>query len=161
MTWWQRLNRCHESGLSPNPSQAEGVLDFTSALAKEGMVPGTTSNSDAERSHEGTRRAWRKALAWTSAAAGDPAGAPWSEGVCCDVCCVRTRVRAAGLGGVSKYTRFQSSRRIEAGQPANGWIYVDERRYRRGYSWYPWGAIDNFPGYNRGYLKVIRSQWDI
>ena len=60
----------------PAGASSEGVLDFTSALAKEGMMPGTTSNSDAERSHEGTRRAWREALARTSAAAGEPAGAP-------------------------------------------------------------------------------------
>jgi len=56
-------------------ASSQGVLDLTSALAKEGMIPGTTSNSDAKRSHEGTRRAWRKALARTSAA-GEPAGAP-------------------------------------------------------------------------------------
>ena len=42
------------------------------ARAKEGMMPGTTSSSDAERSHEGTRRAWREALARTSAEAGEP-----------------------------------------------------------------------------------------
>ena len=59
----------------PAGASSEGVLEFTSALAKEGMMPGTTSNSDAERSHEGTRGAWRQALARTSAA-GEPAGAP-------------------------------------------------------------------------------------
>jgi len=31
----------------PAGASSEGVLDFTSALAKEGMVPETTSNSDA------------------------------------------------------------------------------------------------------------------
>ena len=59
----------------PAGASSEGVLDFTSALAKESTMPGTTSNSDAERSHEGTRRAWRQALSRTSAA-GEPAGAP-------------------------------------------------------------------------------------
>ena len=56
----------------PAGASSEGVLDLTSALAMEGMMPGTTYNSDAERSHEGTRRAWREALARTSAEAGEP-----------------------------------------------------------------------------------------
>ena len=53
-------------------ASSQGVLDLTSALANEGMMPGTTFNSDAERSHEGIRRAWRDALARTSAEAGEP-----------------------------------------------------------------------------------------